>query len=267
MDTSFILNIPAEEYHKASADGTYLSSHLLGDYRLCPELYHKKITGAITQEESTAYHIGRAAHALILEGKTAFDEQYSVSDGPVNPKTGEPFGKSTKTYADWLSIQVKDIVSTKDYQFIEKLCDAVKRHEEASKLLAVGEAEGTVRAEYCGVSCQIRMDYFSPEHGIIDLKTCEDLTWFERDFKRFGYAFQLAFYRAVLRTQVKEDVPIHIIAVEKREPYRVGVWRLCDSLLNDAERVNVAAIRRLQESKQNNYWPTGYEAVRILNEL
>lgn len=267
MNTNFILNIPAEEYHKASAEGKFLSSHLLGDYRLCPELYRRKITGELVQEETTAYHIGRAAHALILEGQAAFDEQFLVSDGPVNPKTGEPFGKTTKTYLDWVALQDKDIVSSKDYGFIDKLRGAVRAHKEASALLYGGQSEGTVRADYCGIPCQIRMDYFSPITGLIDLKTCEDLTWFERDFKRYGYAFQLAFYRAILRIHTKEDVPVHVIAVEKREPYRVGVWRLCDSLLNDAERVNVAAIKRLLESKQNNYWPTGYEAVRLMNEL
>jgi hypothetical protein len=33
----------------------------------------------------------------------------------------------------------------------------------------------------------------------VDLKTCDDLTWFEADSRRYGYAHQLAFYRAVLK--------------------------------------------------------------------
>ena len=65
-------------------------------------------------------------------------------------------------------------------------------------LLEYGEPEGVVRADYCGMPCQIRMDWFEPHHGIVDLKTCDDLTWFEADARRYGYAHQLAFYRAVL---------------------------------------------------------------------
>ena len=61
-----------------------------------------------------------------------------------------------------------------------------------------GEAEGVVRAKYCDLPCQIRMDWFDAHQGIVDLKTCDDLTWFEADARRYGYAHQLAFYRAVL---------------------------------------------------------------------
>ena len=46
--------------------------------------------------------------------------------------------------------------------------------------------------------------------------------WFEVDAKRFGYAYQLAFYRAVLAQLLCLPMPVHLIAVEKREPYRCG---------------------------------------------
>ena len=80
-----------------------------------------------------------------------------------------------------------------------KLQKSVWTHPTASALLDGGVAEATVRAEYCNVPCQIRLDWFSPEHGIVDLKTCDSLKWFEADCKRFGYLYQMAFYRAVLR--------------------------------------------------------------------
>ena len=45
--------------------------------------------------------MGRAVHTLVLEGRGKFDEEFMVSDGPVNPKTGEPFepAVSAKGYA------------------------------------------------------------------------------------------------------------------------------------------------------------------------
>jgi hypothetical protein len=95
-----------------------MSSHLLADFRESPELYRRKTNGEIAEAESPALALGRAAHCLILEGKAAFDEQYVVADGPVKPKTGEPYGKSTKAYAEWLSSQIREIVSPKDIDFI-----------------------------------------------------------------------------------------------------------------------------------------------------
>ena len=209
-----IIQIPSAEYHAESRNGHYLSSHLLADFRQSPQLYHREVSGEIAQTESPVLALGRAAHCLILEGRAAFDEQYIVSDGPVNPKTGEPYGKATKAYAEWLSSQTREIVSPKDFGFIVKLQKSVWLHPTASALLEKGVSEATVRAEYCGVPCQIRMDWFSPEHGIADLKTCDSLKWFEGDCRRFGYAFQMAFYRAVLREATGETVPVHLVAVE-----------------------------------------------------
>lgn len=149
-----------------------MSSHLLADFRESPELYRRKTNGEIAEAESPALALGRAAHCLILEGRAAFDGQFLVADGPVNPKTGEPYGKATRTYAEWLAAQTREIVSQKDYGFIAKLRKSVLTNSTACGLLGTGVSEATVRAEYCGVPCQIRMDWLSPKHGIVDLKTC-----------------------------------------------------------------------------------------------
>lgn len=267
MNTDFLLNIPADEYHSASRNGRFLSSHMLGDFRKCPALYQKKLAGQIEESESAAFTIGRATHKLILEGRSAFDDEYVVADGPVNPKTGEAFGRSTKAYGEWLAVQNKEVVSGKDFGFILKLQMSVWLHSFAVELLTTGVAEATVRAEYAGESCQIRMDWFSEKFGIVDLKTCDELTWFESDFRRYGYAYQLAFYRAVLRERLGRDVPVHVIAVEKKEPFRSGVWRVADELLDFAEMENTAAIIRLQECRYTGTWPTGYEETRIIDNL
>ena len=47
--------------------------------------------GKIKKTESAAFILDRAAHSLILEGRDAFDREYVVSDGPINPKTGGEF--------------------------------------------------------------------------------------------------------------------------------------------------------------------------------
>jgi hypothetical protein len=185
----------------------------------------------------------------------------------VNPRTGEPYGAKTKAYADWLATQEREVVSGRDYAFILKLQRSVHLHAVASELLAGGEAEGVVRAEYCGVPCQIRMDWFSPEHGLVDLKTCDSLKWFEADCRRFGYIFQLAFYRAVIRVVTGVTVPIHIIAVEKNEPFATGVWQLTGDVLDTAERINVAALARFGKCLYTGMWPTGYEEVRLIDTL
>lgn len=144
---------------------------------------------------------------------------------------------------------------------------AVWLHGVAAELLTSGIAEGTVRSNYCGEPCQIRMDFFNEKFGIVDLKTCDELNWFESDFRRYGYAYQLAFYRAVLRERLGRNVPVYVIAVEKKEPFRCGVWRISDEALEFAKMGNRAAIGRLQECRRTANWPTGYEEVRIIDNI
>jgi exodeoxyribonuclease VIII len=111
----------------------------------------------------------------------------------------------------------------------------------------------------------VRPDYFHSDHGIVDLKTCDDLTWFEADARRYSYLHQVAFYRAVLRAASGSTFPVHIVAVEKKEPFRVGVWLVAESALDFADAENAAAIERLKECLATSTWPTGYETVRVFD--
>lgn len=257
---AFLIAERADVYHARAT--AFLSSHLLADFRKCPELYHRKQLGLILDSDSPAYALGRAAHTLILEGRAAFETEYAVG-GPVNPKTGLPFGRATKAFQEWADVQEKAFLSDEDAAFVERLAAAVQSHPVAPLLLAGGVAEGVCRAEYAGVPCQARPDYFHPEQGIVDLKTCDDLTWFEADARRYGYLHQVAFYRAVLRVPPGCTWPVHIVAVEKKEPFRVGVWRLAESALDLAEADNEDAFGRLMACRATGIWPTGFEMVRL----
>ncbi len=261
--TNYVITEPAELYH--SQAGRYMSSHLLADFRESPALYHKKVSGEVEETDSPALALGRATHCIILEGRTEFDRQYVVSDGPCNPKTGEPFGKATKAYAQWRAEQDREVISNRDYSFILKLQASVGVHPTAPDLLIDGIAEGVLRAEYCGVECQIRMDWFSNTHGLVDLKTCDSLRWFESDCKKFGYVHQMAFYRAIIKAVTGWEAPVHIIAVEKHEPFSTGVWKLSDHALDLADQENRATLERYGICQDTDQWPTGYENERIID--
>jgi hypothetical protein len=203
-------------------------------------------------------------HALILEGQDKFDTEFAVG-GPINPKTGQPFGATTKAFAEWAQTIGKDILTDNQYEVVINMHLSVSQHEVAQMLLADGIPEGVVRTEYCGVPCQIRMDWYDAFFGIVDLKTCDDLTWFESDARRFGYVYQLAFYRAVLAQVIGIKSPVHLIAVEKKEPYRTGVWKVSNESLGLAQTSNETAIAQLRDCLATNQWPTGYEQPRTFD--
>jgi hypothetical protein len=201
---------------------------------------------------------------LILEGQDKFDTEFAVG-GPINPKTGQPFGATTKAFAEWAQTIGKDILTDNQYEVVINMHLSVSQHEVAQTLLTDGIPEGVVRTEYCGVPCQIRMDWYDAFFGIVDLKTCDDLTWFESDARRYGYVYQLAFYRAVLAQVIGIKAPVHLIAVEKKEPYRTGVWKVSNESLGLAQTSNETAIAQLRDCLATNQWPTGYEQPRTFD--
>ena len=194
-NVDFLLREPADEYHARA--GEYLSSHQLGDFRKSPLLYRRKRLGLIPDVDRPAYVLGRAAHTLILEGRVRFDEEYAVG-GPVNPKTGRVYGSNTKAFTDWAETQGKPVITDTQFQLMLRMHLAVAQNTLAADLLSTGVAEAVVRQDYCDVPplvvpCQIRMDWYRPDCGIVDLKTCDDLDWFQADARRFGYVYQMAF--------------------------------------------------------------------------
>lgn len=263
-DLSFLIREPDEMY-RAHADD-HLSSHELADFRQDPYLYHKKKCGIVKDKDRPAFIVGRAAHVLILEGRERFEQEYAVG-GPINPQTGNPYDRRTKAYDQWAAAQGKPVITSDDAVTLDKLNESVHAHKLAIDLLSDGVAEGVVRAPYMGMPAQSRLDWVNRSRGLIDLKTCDHLTWFEGESRGFGYLHQMAFYRAMIFQVTGVVVPIHIIAVEKREPHRTGVFALAPDVLNAAQKENEQAIERLARCRAANHWPTGYEELRTIDYL
>jgi hypothetical protein len=260
----FLIREPAEVYHTRSKE--HLTSHALADFRENPLLYRKRQLGLVVEEDRPAFQVGRAAHTLILEGRDAYRRQYAFG-GPTNPATGKLFDSRSKAYQEWAERQAKPVLTDRQAVLIEELAAAVQRHPVAGELLAEGVPEGVIRRDYRGVPCQARLDWLSPAKGLVDLKTCDHLKYLEADARSFGYLHQLAFYRALLALETGEVLPVYLIAVEKREPYRCGVWRIDPNVLAVAARDNEAALERLVRCRQLDHWPTGYEELRVFDHI
>lgn len=254
-----LLDVPEEQYHAEGRSGAWLQSHALALFAKSPSAYdrwRRGVAGA-KDEPKEAFAFGRAAHCYVLEGVAEFARRYATDEGrPVNPKTNKPFGSATKEYAAWAATVGKEIVSAGDMATIRAMAAAVAAHPVAAPLLRGGMAERVARTHYAGMNCQIRMDYVSAENGIEDFKTCRDLSRFEWDALEYGYIWQLAFYRAVLRVvTLGWEAPCRIVAVEKAEPFRCGVWRVPDWALDRAEKENEESMRRMIGCIEAGVWP------------
>lgn len=265
---SIIMETDAE-YHARRA--THLTSHALADFRACPLIYRQKQIGLIKQTESSDFLVGRALHVLALEGPDVYARRYAIG-GPINPRTGKSFGSDTKAFAEWADAQGRPVLSQDQADLIVEMHRSICAHGGSSELLGVQRAHGipevTLLWERFNVKCQSRLDMLRTWHGedmcVIDLKTTNNIDDFEHDARKYSYAHQMAFYRSAVRYTHQKNATCYLIAVEKRQPYRVGVWQVSDELLNIAESENDNAIKGIKLCIEMNNWPTNYELTRVL---
>jgi len=266
IDLRSLIREPEDVYHAKRSH--YLTSHKLAEFRRCPLLYRRRDVGLIPDIDTAAYLQGRAAHALILEEREQYKQRYAIG-GPINPKTGNPYGEKTKKFQEWAASQDKAVLSDTQAATVEQMAAAVKDHAVAGALLSDGVAEGVARADYLGHKCQIRIDWLNPDEGIVDLKTSRDLDAFEAQIREYEYVHQLAFYHAVLSAFLIRDkpIPVYIVAVEKSEPFRCGIWHIQPWVLAQAQQQNERAMRELLTCNREGDWFTRYEELRQVDQL
>lgn len=250
---------PDDLYHSKSKD--FLSSHALLDFIDSPILYHQKRLGIIPAFDSAAFSLGRGCHTMILEGEEVFAERYAVG-GPINPATEKPYGILTNKYKEWAAEQVKPVLSFDDLAKIKNMYGGFLQNGEAAKLISDGRAEGVIRTMLCGFNCQIRVDWLNIYNGIVDLKTTRSLDTFIEDAKDFSYLKQLAFYHEVIFQATGLMLPVHMVAVEKKAPFRCGVWQIKPKEINNATIELRQSMAMLRASMVNDHWPTGFESIR-----
>ena len=251
-------------YHAAAASGERVSFHSLLDFARNGKDYHARCMGEIPPiPETREMFFGTAAHTFILEGREKFEAEYKVADGPVNPRTGAPYGRETKAFAEWLATQDKAVVSTEEAALILKMAAAVQSHGIASQLLAQGQAETPVLFDYRGMACQSLIDWISPR-GIVDLKTTADLDRFVFQARDARYIAQLAFYRRAWAIETFADLDCYIIAVEKTSRPRCAVYAIPRADLDEAEEWCWHQLDALCEAREADIWRDYYEELRTL---
>lgn len=247
---------------------THETAHSFAQFRRCPALYKLDRDGKLPAKDSEIFAFGRAFHVLSLFGLMPYKSAYAIG-GPVNEKTGRPYGSETKAFAEWAATQGKPVLTLEQDKTLLEMNAATRKHPFASALLAPTEtnhAEVAVEADLYGHRCQSRIDWVSELMDCIaDLKTTSNIERFEWDCKDYGYAQQLAFYRDICAKAGWRPAKCYLVAVEKSMPYRVGVWEISSETLERASATNRCIGNNLSEAQETDTWPTLYEDVRTLS--
>lgn len=289
-----IFNLSIEAYHASD----YVSSSKLTDLEPCP-LYFKRahLDKIIPKPDAAHFAIGNAAHWLILEGGEVFLSRTIVHpkfyDAPESARKDAPMIKKTWNWnanacTDWRDQDArgKVVLSQEDFEEIVKLRDEVFANLTARALLTGGHAEVTFRRKFPLFGVQCRTDYWHadgvtlPDVGriagpvVVDLKTCDSIERFKRDFFDLRYHFRAEFYRLVIcevlaemgALPVDEITPprFFFVVVEKSQPYRVEVFEPDAESLAIGKREVAAALMTLGKCYLRNEWPGSKPGVQTI---
>lgn len=271
-----------EEYFADSA----LNFHTLWDFQRDPKLFAAGFFDL--KERNDAMRQGTQIHQIVLEGEEVFRKENALWDPPVNEKTGKPYGTGTAAYIEALDAWNaenggKDGYSLEEFALYEEMKGALMDHPLAGPYLFAednGENQASelmFKGEYLpGWFSKGSIDRYDAELGILDLKTCAELERFDgyESFKKTclysGYLEQLAFYQIMFRElmdprQSPMYIPVTIIGIEKKPPFRVAVCQPDDETQAAARERVLGLIEEYIKAVSNQEFSSKYDNIVILH--
>jgi len=237
-----IIRMSAAEYH---ADKTRVSKHGLDLIHRAPALYDHSIRTP-RGEQTPTQRVGELVHMRVLEFERFKSEVTARPDG-LDRRT-----KAGKEAFEALEKRFPVIVSMDEWEAVEGIAEAARW---ASKGLFNGSSnEVTVHWQKNGVLCRSRIDAVK-DGVVIDLKTCADITQFQRDAIRYRYHVQAAFYLDALRACGEAAERFAFVVVEKEAPFLSTLFWATDDFVDAGRAAYVRDLEVFRQCRDADYWP------------
>lgn len=152
-------------------------------------------------------------------------------------------------------------ITSAEYDVVQHIADAVRRHPAASYLLdGPKEVERTIIWDeiVTGAPCKMRPDCLPRlVDCIVDLKFAEDASpeGFARMVMNYDYDWQAAFYLDGMDAIYESKEVFIFIAAEKVPPYAVGVYQTPPEVINKGREKYRQACARYVECLATGVWP------------
>jgi hypothetical protein len=200
-------------------------------------------------DDSTAFRLGTAAHAATLEPER-FAEDFIVYEGKRDNRI-----KVWQEFQVQAARQGKEILSPSEHTEAVAIAAAVRGHSAAAGYLTGGKAEHAMTWKLGPFDCKGRADYVG-SRAIVDVKTTQSAH--PRDFayscKKYGYFGQAAWYSDGFFKSTGVRLPFVFIAVEKKPPYMVTVFRVPEHVLAAGRELYLTYLAKLAECQRTGNW-------------
>jgi len=283
--------IPNEDYHNSEKFSAFISSTGLKQYKTSPLWFKYAVENNVGDISKEAQVMGNAYHdylASIANCKSdkLFMDAYVIFEEPVNPRTAEPYGISTKAYAEaeeYAKSQNpgKMLITENSLKIIKEMVNHLQygskeNSSDIRMLLRHGRAERSYFCEYEGAYFKFRAD-LSTSKKIIDWKTvaADDLHMdtIIKIINNYGYDISAAFYQFFNHIITGRWKEFYWVFQQKSPPYDFVIVNSApftyefayETINNKRQKIvtetNVGArkFHALLEQHihcvENNYWP------------
>lgn len=144
------------------------------------------------------------------------------------------------------------------YKLADLMIDRILRDSYFMRTMA-GEHQKIVTGVIGGVKFKGKLDSYHKDLAIYDLKTCQSITktdYVNKDYGRmnwidvWGYDYQLAIYRELIRQETGKKLPCYISAVSKEKYPDIRVIQIEDYKLDNALADIIENAHRIDELKK-----------------
>jgi hypothetical protein len=259
----------AETYHKDPAPKPSLSSHLAAILlQQSPRhawMQHPRLNPDSVDDRDPRFDLGRAAHALMLEGSAIFE----IIDAP-NWKSEAArderqavarAGKIALLEHEWA--QVSNMVKSARAQ--------LRQTQEAFNAFRDGEAEQTLIWQDGSIWCRARLDWLQRKRGFIfDYKTTEASSapkvWSQRQLYEIGGDIQAGLYLRGASKLLDRPMEFRFVVQETNPPYAIAIVGLSPAALEIATMDVKEAIDLWATCQRRGKWP-GYSTRTFYGEV
>ncbi len=203
------------------------------------------------QEQTSAMLLGTLTHLAV------FQPDLLAGTHAVKP---EGMNFTTKEGKAWRDAQTSPIISYSDSLVLEGIAKSVRENKLVKEWLSNGNPEVSLFAQHPTLKLDLkgRTDWMLRDAPILlDLKTCEDASAFEREGAQRKYHLQDAYYRMLCALNDVDIERFIFVVVEKEPPYGVRLVEYDSDALEVARAVNEDNLRTLARCLESNQWP-GY---------
>lgn len=223
--------ITNDDYHNSPEYLEAISSSKLVDYMISPKYARYQVLNPEEKKRTPAMLEGTVYHDRMesLVNHTFF--RWLKFDGPINERTGEPYGMNTKAFETAMSDFISDNPGVNVCpEYVLLMVDAMVKELDENKdiqtIIKIGAAEQSHFVEYEGVYFKYRTDVKTAKR-IIDWKTCNlgdpRPDQFARKIADYNYHIKAAFYQFFEHQITGLWKRFYWVAQEKQPPYDFNI--------------------------------------------